>query len=1030
MNIDDKNTMLGGSTEKSNADCKQNKNESAYGGTAQRADHTATQRADHTATQCADHTADKYGNLVSEQRTAQTSDQAAVHATADHTADKYGEQVAERSVNKREKTPIKPCALIGNKLAERITDIAACAFIVVFISGLFAVLLKVNGVYPFGDDVISSYDMLAQVAPFIEHFFDVIDGKSSLFYTYAIAGGADVFGTLAYCCVSPFTFLFLLFGKGNVYYGTSIILPLKIACVGVSGYLYLRARFKKVSPIMRVSLALSYAFCGYLFVSNTYINWVDILIWLPIAAYGFKKMIDGGGRWVFILGLCLIIYTCFSIACFSLLLVYPIAILYCLIVLPKEKRQKGIVDLVVALVITVGISLPLLIPALFAFLSSGRGQGLFYGLFDEIKADPLYYKLSYIFTDGLTLTLTFVYFVKNGVKRPIDRFLVVSALITLLPVLCDECCIMLNFGTYYSYALRFGFLNGFFFLFVAGLYVDEFKPSDSTRCARSGKKVSMLRADGSFNVKIIWSVVLSVVCVGALIGGAFLCVAAQNDKIEKYFSSRFAHSLGGLEVTAIVFAIVAIIVLLTVILVKFKNIFPRVASVIMLVIVCGQCAFYGENLVYGNVKQTDDFDRIGVLTDYVQTLDGGDVARVKLYSDYVTADMPFTLHTNSYSVFSSVIDDRNFRAQRFFDYGGNGTNTIKSYNGSFFGDCLLGNEYYITKSAYAERNYEKVDGYDKISDGKGGYLDVGEYRLYKNVYAFPHAFVTGGVADFVSVDTLYDEYEAILKTLGGDEYGVESVEIKSSSVVEKEDGGFRISFTRTSGGGYYFFVLSPELANGAEYSLGSSDSRFEVGENRSFSCHKGSNNYSSAILYLNDDVEKSAVMEGVKLYRLADSTVKALSEAIKAKAADFELSAGKMTARAVASASGEYLFLNYVALPGHRASVNGKVVEIIDDCLGFMLIPLEKGENEVVVTYDSPYIKYAVFGLIAGLLIVFVCIFITKKRDLSLGKFGKVISFAALGLGVAIALVFMVFPVGVFIYKLAAFLLKKLIALF
>ena len=84
--------------------------------------------------------------------------------------------------------------------------------VALFILAVFAVMLYHYGIYPFGDYSMSSYDMNAQVAPFIEHFYDVIDGKSSLFYSYAIAGGADVFGTLAYCCISPFTFLFLFFG--------------------------------------------------------------------------------------------------------------------------------------------------------------------------------------------------------------------------------------------------------------------------------------------------------------------------------------------------------------------------------------------------------------------------------------------------------------------------------------------------------------------------------------------------------------------------------------------------------------------------------------------------------------------------------------------------------------------------------------------------------------------------------------------------------------------------------------------------
>ena len=455
---------------------------------------------------------------------------------------------------------------------ERLTDLLSCAVIFVFISLVFAVALKVNGIYPFGKSVMSSYDMLAQVAPFIEHFFDVIDGKSSLFYSFSIAGGADVFGTLAYCCISPFTFVFLLFGKGNVYYGTSIVLPLKIICIGISAYVYLRKRFKNLSPLWLIALSLSYAFCGYLYVSNTYINWVDILIYIPVLAWGFRKLVKTGQKGTFIVGLCLIIYTCFSIACFSLLIIYPLAIAYCYIVVPKVEQRKTIVDLVLALCLAVAFSLPVLIPALYAYLVSGRSSGLFNGLFGELKPDPLYYKISYIFTDGLTLFFTFAYLVKNGVKRPIDRFLLLAALITLMPILCDECCIVLNFGSYNSYAMRFGFLNGFYFLFVAAKFLNGFAAGkevaaeggtdgSETEDISNGKTLNQKpSADNKF-LKIFFPVSLAVLCIGALVGGYFLCVAAQGDKIEKWFSSRFAHSLGGLEVTAIVFGIVAIIAL-------------------------------------------------------------------------------------------------------------------------------------------------------------------------------------------------------------------------------------------------------------------------------------------------------------------------------------------------------------------------------------------------------------------------------------------------------------------------------------
>ena len=924
---------------------------------------------------------------------------------------------------------------------ERLTDLLSCAVIFVFISLVFAVALKVNGVYPFGKSVMSSYDMLAQVAPFIEHFFDVIDGKSSLFYSFSIAGGADVFGTLAYCCISPFTFVFLLFGKGNVYYGTSIVLPLKIICIGISAYVYLRKRFKNLSPLWRIALSLSYAFCGYLYVSNTYINWVDILIYVPVLAWGFRKLVKTGQKGTFIVGLCLIIYTCFSIACFSLLIIYPLAIAYCYIVVPKAEQRKTIVDLVLALCLAVAFSLPVLIPALYAYLVSGRSSGLFNGLFGELKPDPLYYKISYIFTDGLTLFFTFAYLVKNGVKRPIDRFLLLAALITLMPILCDECCIVLNFGSYNSYAMRFGFLNGFYFLFVAAKFLNGFateKAGAAESRTEAGEKTEHISdgemlvqkpsADNKF-LKIFFPVSLAVLCIGALVGGYFLCVAAQGDKIEKWFSSRFAHSLGGLEVTAIVFGIVAIIALYGTFLIKNKKIDRRFFAIIMLVIVCGQSAFYTENLVYGNKKETTDFDRIGVLTDFVKTIDDGEYSRIKMKQDYLTADMPFTLHTQAYSVFSSVIDDKNYAPARFFAYGGNGSNTIKSYYGTFFGDCILGNRYYISNSSSVERNYTEVVGYDV--DKNGNKLDTGDYRLYKNGYAFPNAFVVGGRAgDFDTDDfkngNLYDKYSVLVKALGGKEATVD-VATSPIRVSALEDGAYRLSYTRNELGNY-FVVLDFGDKTPAKYSLGSGENKYDV-ENNSACLYKFGSNYSTFTLYFGDaTLTADDVRNGVSLYCITDETVKAISAGAQARAGKSKLSAGTISVTASAEEV-EYLFLNYIALPGHRATVNGKVVDIDDNLLGFMLIPLEKGENNIVVSYSSPYVKYAVFGLIAALLVGFAYFILTKKTNIFGGGFARAIHIAALALCVVVVAIFMVFPLGVFVYKFVYFVIQKIAGL-
>ena len=546
----------------------------------------------------------------------------------------------------------------------------------------------------------------------------------------------------------------------------------------------------------------------------------------------------------------------------------------------------------------------------------------------------------------------------------------------------------------------------------------------------NGKTLNQKPSAGNKFLKIFFPVSLAVLCIGALVGGYFLCVAAQGDKIEKWFSSRFAHSLGGLEVTAIVFGIVAIIALYGTFLIKNKKIDRRFFAIIMLVIVCGQSAFYTENLVYGNKKETTDFDRIGVVTDFVKTTDDGEYSRIKMKQDYLTADMPFTLHTQAYSVFSSVIDDKNYAPARFFAYGGNGSNTIKSYYGTFFGDCILGNRYYISNSASVERNYTEVVGYDV--DKNGNKLDTGDYRLYKNNYAFPNAFVVGGRAgDFDTDDfkngNLYDKYSVLVKALGGKDAAVD-IATSPIRVSALENGAYRLSYTRHEIGNY-FAVLDFGDKTPEKYSLGSGENKYDV-ENNSVCLYKFGSNYSTFTLYFDDaTLTADDVRNGVSLYCITDETVKAISAGAQARAGKLTLSAGKISVTANAE-EGEYLFLNYIALAGHRATVNGKAVDIDDNILGFMLIPLENGENSVVVSYSSPYVKYAVFELIAALLVGFAYFILTKKTNIFGGGFAKVIHIAALALCAVVVAIFMVFPLGVFVYKFVYFVIQKIAGLF
>ncbi|MBR3864223.1 MAG: YfhO family protein [Clostridia bacterium] len=898
-----------------------------------------------------------------------------------------------------------------------------------FIFVIFGIFLYINNVYPFGNACISSYDLLAQIVPFIEHFYDVFEGRSSLFYSYAAAGGVDLFGSLAYCCVSPFTFIFLLFGRGNVYYATSIVLPLKIACVSFAGLYYVRKRFKNIPIFLQLALALSYAFCGYLFVSNTYINWVDLLIYLPFLALGFKQIVDTRKKSLFVVSLCLMIYTTFSISSFSLFIIYPIIVLYALIVCNGYDRKEVLTDVVLALLLAIFFALPILLPSLRAFLVSGRKSGMFENLDKEYSASALYSKVSYIFTDGLTLFFTLMYFIKNGLKRPIDRFLALAGILLLVPIFFDESMNLLNFGSYMSYALRFGFLNGFYFFFVAGLYFNEFY--EERLQSVSSHSVLQTSSNKKYSVNL-YVLLMLVLIVGFIVGLSFLVVGIQNESFTQSFGGRFAHSLGGLEATAIVFGCMALIGLLGTLFVKYKKFNTKILSFILLLSVCVQTVFYGGYLVVGNYYNPSRYTKIGALTNYVNKLENdGAQTRIKMNENFITACYPFVFKTNGFSIFSSVVDSTNFVAPTIFGYSGNGKNSMKSYGGKFFGDCIFGYKYLIVNDAFTRSYLKELDVYDQLLDKNGNIIDVGSYKLFENEYAFPHAFaVPGGVSEYEKGSLAYS-YDSLLKALGGENFGIEWIDVEISEE-PKDPGVFHVKIP-VNDAGNYFFVSEFSNLNNISYTRSkpyNEENAKKLIASPEFSLGYGSSG--SYNIYLKSSavpLSQTKVENACKAFRVTDEQVKKISKLANEQQVDFNIAPNVISVNLSAS-KGEKIFLNYVALDGHTPYVNGKKVDFIENELNFMYFELEEGENNVKIVYQSPYVKFILIGIALAIIFAVAYYFLVIRGRKFVRTFKNTIFYLGLAVGALVLVFFFVMPVCVCAYKSIKIGIQAVMALF
>ena len=903
----------------------------------------------------------------------------------------------------------------------------ALFFAPLLVGCLYITVLFMYGVAPFGKKyTAASYDLSAQICPFIEHLFDVLQGKSTLTYSYAIVGGADVTGTFLYFFVSPFSFLFLIFGDGKVAYASSIVMLCKLMTIAFAGAWFAKTQFKHIPDYLCITVGCVYAYCGYMFVANTYINWMDFLIYMPFCAAAFRYFVQTEKFLPFSIAVACCIYTCFSIACFSFFTAFPALIAYGLICVEKERKNRFIAYLCLSFLTAILISLPILAPALVAFLRSARGGNLFENLwsgytvssegvigefnsssFLETYAESLYRKWSYIIADSVFLALTVFWFIRTGLKDKLAKFMLTAAVMTLLPLIVDEAMNLMNMGSYMSYALRFGFLNDLFFLGGACLALDGWcyekacaydgKPlyADKEKCYfPEGELLTEKVENEGGRYEVTEQVVpaktkntgakkgkiASYICMGVLAAFAlfavaiiaFLCLGGGYKAFWSFFikdeevisslngfPARLAHSLGGAEVVVIPFVLVIILTAVGCFMAAFRKISPRFLSYMLIAVVGMQVVFFNLYLVGGNAStQHVNVGHYQEISKILNEREDG-YFRVKDYNDKLTACVPFSGNANSFSVFSSVIDKDNFATFQMFGYLGNGKNSFKSGH-----------------------NTGKGNRSDEFGDSFMGYK-------YFYVYADPN-----------NKDRTVEEQLSSL----------EKSKTYLKKVTEKDENGKEVHLKRGN-----FYVYENTIVFPMGYRVSGESYRF-VAENINNSTNRKENQAALYEYLRGKDLQSFTNSQYVSIKSATE-----LSEYLWGKAASVEVGAGKITARVTAE-EGEHLLLNFVASKGYTATVNGKPVALLDNDLKFLSVALEKGENEVVFTYSSPYVKYAAVGFGGGALAL-VFIWLVLKKTKLFSRLEGVVAWAGILLATAVVAFFMLYPTCVFTVKLITMLL-------
>ena len=169
-------------------------------------------------------------------------------------------------------------------------------------------------VYPFGDNSALVLDLNGQYVYYYEAYRDAFWGDGSFIYDWSRNLSGEMFGIFAYYLASPFMLIIYILPRTMM---PMSIMIMQLAKVGTAAVTF-RFFLKKISPVQPKTVSLIvfptvYALMSYMVVQLMDPMWLDALIYLPLICVGVNKLVNQGKMLPYIIPLALMFIAHFYI---------------------------------------------------------------------------------------------------------------------------------------------------------------------------------------------------------------------------------------------------------------------------------------------------------------------------------------------------------------------------------------------------------------------------------------------------------------------------------------------------------------------------------------------------------------------------------------------------------------------------------------------------------------------------------------------------------------------------------------------
>lgn len=832
-------------------------------------------------------------------------------------------------------------------------------------------IFKGYELFPFGKNALNWGDMSQQNLPVLIQFRDVLLGKQGSFFSMVNAGGMDYSGIFLFLASSPFSLLAAFISKSNLVFYINIMILLKLMTCSLTASIFFKRFFDKLTPLQNIALSVAYALCGYSMMFYQLHTWLDVMYMFPLLLIAMDKLINEFKIYPYVITLSFMILFQFYLGYMLALFIIFFFLLYILF-FHNENKKKAILFFGIGTILALMITSPVLFTALEQFLKSARGvnilENLVCGDFFTHFPTTIPFLLA---TSLIIIAIPFMYILKINKNKNV-RFIYVIFVLMVIPVIIEPVNKIWHTGSYQAFPVRYGYITVLIGLSLFAAIITEM----NKQCDNAQPKERAIPKIVSVMIILMFYIFIK------------RFVPANADNLNSYSTTLWGSDKSFTSIC--IYSLVAIIVI-SILLVqfKFKRIGKQVFSFVLCLFVVAEGLFNTSVYLGFGARDTKSYHEIMSLKDKI---DDDSAYRLKTYKKYFDVNLIGAMGYNSLAHYTSLIDENYIYAMKKFGYSSYWME-VNSNDSTVLSDAFMGNKYTL----YNFYDYDMKK--DIVYNDDIFYICKNEFNMsLGNVISKDRIM---SVKDIPEMDRISFQ-NLLYKTLTGlnddivtryNPLSTNNVNLSSTSdrtVYEKlnDDAGIITYEIYVEGRQNLYFDCFDKLTTNLTEPI-----------NDSFNIYI--DNVSAAISFPNKR-QNGIVDLGVFEDEIVSVTVKVLKSGSansfgvfgidldklatginSVKPADVKVKGDLITVNATADNNDQMLLLSIPYSRGFNVYVNDKKVDAERVLDTFMAIPLEKGKNEIRMTYRSygllPGLVIAAIGVI---LLIFISVIIKKYKKI------------------------------------------------